>query len=150
MFIMMLSRCRSADQLYNKQKTKLSNPFLVRFDALDKRIVKDMELAEFYASNNLEGGCGGLRTMRVTFFMGEKKFGPAEEQTKGNREIEKITGKKEIAQLASKKGNWSAKTSYELLAILTHKSLMTGTVDRGENIIFLTSQRSLSNSLCKM
>ena len=27
-----------------------------RFDALDKRIVKDMELAEFYeANNNLEG-----------------------------------------------------------------------------------------------
>ena len=102
---MMLSRRRSADQLYNKQKTKLSNPFLVRFDALDKRIVKDMELAEFYASNNLEGGCGGLRTMRVTFFMGEKKFGPAEEQTKGNREIEKITGKKYIWQEWF--GNWA-------------------------------------------
>ena len=72
---------------------------LIRFDALDKRIVKDMELAEFYDINfsNLEvgdGGVGGgLKTMRVTFFMGEKKFGPAEEQTKGNREVEKITGK---------------------------------------------------------
>ena len=39
---------------------------------------------------------GNLKTMRVTFFMGEKKFGPAEEQTKGNREIEKITGKKKV------------------------------------------------------
>ena len=72
---------------------------LIRFDALDKRIVKDMELAEYYDINfsNLEvgdGGVGGgLKTMRVTFFMGEKKFGPAEEQTKGNREVEKITGK---------------------------------------------------------
>ena len=72
---------------------------LIRFDALDKRIVKDMELAEFYDINfsNLEvgdGGVGGgLKTMRVTFFMGEKKFGPAEEQTKGNREVEKITRK---------------------------------------------------------
>ena len=70
-----------------------------RSDALDKRIVKDMELAEFYeatADNDLGGGLsgggGGLKAMRVTFFLGEKKFGPAEEQTKGNREIEKITG----------------------------------------------------------
>ena len=43
-----------------------------------------------------DGGGGNLKTMRVTFFMGEKKFGPAEEQTKGNREIEKITGKKKV------------------------------------------------------
>ena len=79
---------------------KFPTSSLVRFDALDKRIVKDMELAEFYeanSNNSLEGGDGGgLKTMRVTFFMGEKKFGPAEEQTKGNREIEKITGEKFI------------------------------------------------------
>ena len=43
-----------------------------------------------------DGGGGNLKTMRVTFFMGEKKFGPAEEQTKGNREMEKITGQNEI------------------------------------------------------
>ena len=49
-----------------------------------------MELAEFYRAD-LEG-LGGLKKMKVTFFIGEKKFGPAEEQTKGNREIEKIVG----------------------------------------------------------
>ena len=71
-----------------------------RSDALDRRIVKDMELAEFYEAaadsdlgGGLSGGGGGLKSMRVTFFLGEKKFGPAEEQTKGNREIEKITGR---------------------------------------------------------
>ena len=78
-----------------------------RPDALDKRIVKDMELAEFYeaAADNdlgggLSGGGGGLKSMRVTFFLGEKKFGPAEEQTKGNREIEKITGTEEVTMCA--------------------------------------------------
>ena len=84
---------------YQDNKTK---EFLIRFDGLDKRVVKDMELAEFYRAD-LEG-LGGLKKMKVTFFIGEKKFGPAEEQTKGNREIEKIVG-------STSECTWAAVTS---------------------------------------
>jgi hypothetical protein len=57
-----------------------------RFDALDKRIVKDLELMEHYL-----GAEGGIVSMKATFFIGEKKFGPAD-IGKGNKEIAKIIG----------------------------------------------------------
>ncbi len=49
--------------------------------------MRDLELEEYYT-----GSENGLQSMKATFYVAEKKFGPADAVGKGSKEIAKITG----------------------------------------------------------
>ena len=62
-----------------------------RFDGLEKRLFKDLEMMEHYV-----GRLDGLKSLKAVFVIGEKKFGPAE-SAKSSKVIARITGKFKVA-----------------------------------------------------